>query len=67
MEEKIDRKYSRGERTSSELALDITQSSHSDTSTEMSLSHTLASELTRFVPLSCGELKLSRKLVETNL
>lgn len=67
MEEKIDRKYSRGERTSSELALDITQSSHSDTSTEMSLSRTLASELTRFVPLSCGELKLSRKLVETNL
>ncbi|KAL4002772.1 HECT-domain (ubiquitin-transferase) family protein [Acanthocheilonema viteae] len=46
-EEKIDRKYSRGERTISELALDVTQSSHSDTSTEMSLSRTLGNELTR--------------------
>ncbi|VDM10033.1 unnamed protein product [Wuchereria bancrofti] len=47
MEEKIDRKYSRGERTNSELALDTTQSSHSDTSAEMPLSRALANELTR--------------------
>ncbi|MCP9258111.1 Ubiquitin protein ligase E3A [Dirofilaria immitis] len=47
MEEKIDRKYSRGERTRSELELAITQSSHSDTSAEIHLSRTLANELTR--------------------
>ncbi|VDK88598.1 unnamed protein product, partial [Litomosoides sigmodontis] len=49
MEEEVDRKYSRGERTNSELALDLTQSSHSHTSTEMPLPPTLASEITRSV------------------
>ncbi|VDM92579.1 unnamed protein product [Onchocerca ochengi] len=47
MEEKIDRKYSRGERINSELELAITQSSHSDTSAEIQFSRTLANELTR--------------------
>ncbi|EFO20031.1 hypothetical protein LOAG_08458 [Loa loa] len=47
IEEEIDRKCYRGEKTSSELALDITQSSHSDTSASMSLSRTLAGELAR--------------------
>lgn len=49
MEEEVDRKCSRGERTNSELALDITQSSHSHTSTEMPLPPTLTSEITRYV------------------
>lgn len=51
MEEKIDRKYSRGERTSNELALDVTQSFHSDTSAEIPLSRTPANELTKYVVL----------------
>uniref|UniRef100_A0A915Q1Q2 HECT-type E3 ubiquitin transferase n=1 Tax=Setaria digitata TaxID=48799 RepID=A0A915Q1Q2_9BILA len=47
LEEKIDRKYSRGERTTSELTLALTQSSHSDTSVALSLSRTQPIELTR--------------------
>lgn len=45
VENRLDRKYSRGERTNSETTLTITQSSNSDTSVGISQDN----ELTRYV------------------
>lgn len=47
IDEKMDRKHSRGERTSSELALDITQSSHSNPTVGVPLPLMLSNELAR--------------------